>query len=180
MKKSTKQHEQQKKHKSPSLKLLNTFDHLTWLWNLERIKWLWMCLWNVFFALVLNEESEMVGWLKWWWLGVFIALTTILAFGWLLCRWAHRTVRWCTGHSTVHCPVHATSADRWCLEWLTIEVVCPFPAPDSPVRPVVAYCLLTSCAADYRRSPTVDRWWSRRCSEGSPDSPVAHRTVKWN
>jgi hypothetical protein len=28
MKKATKQQEQQKKHKSPSLKSLNTFDHL--------------------------------------------------------------------------------------------------------------------------------------------------------
>jgi hypothetical protein len=28
-----------------------------------------MCFWSVFFALVLNEESEMLGWLEWWWLG---------------------------------------------------------------------------------------------------------------
>jgi hypothetical protein len=26
-----------------------------------------MCLWSVFFALVLNEESGMLGWLEWWW-----------------------------------------------------------------------------------------------------------------
>jgi hypothetical protein len=54
-----------------------------------------MCLWSVFFALVLNEESEMLGWLEWWWLerGVFIAPTTILVVGTLLYRWAHRTVR---------------------------------------------------------------------------------------
>jgi hypothetical protein len=38
MKKSTKQQKQQKKHKSPSLKSLNTFDHLIWFWNLERIE----------------------------------------------------------------------------------------------------------------------------------------------
>ena len=38
-----------------------------------------MCLWSVFFALVLNEESGMLGWLEWWWLGVFIAPTTIPA-----------------------------------------------------------------------------------------------------
>jgi hypothetical protein len=29
------------------------------------------------FALVLNEEVAMLGWLEWWWSGVFIALTTI-------------------------------------------------------------------------------------------------------
>jgi hypothetical protein len=28
-----------------------------------------MCLWSVFFALVLNEESGMLGLLEWWWLG---------------------------------------------------------------------------------------------------------------
>jgi hypothetical protein len=36
--KATKQQEQQLKHKSPSLKSLNTFDHLTRFWNLERIE----------------------------------------------------------------------------------------------------------------------------------------------
>jgi hypothetical protein len=55
---------------------------------------LWMCLWSVFFALVLKVESGKLGWLEWWWLGVFIAPTTILAVGWVLCRWAHRTVRY--------------------------------------------------------------------------------------
>jgi hypothetical protein len=40
-----------------------------------------MCLWSVFFALVLNEESGKFGWLEWWWLGVFISPTTILAGG---------------------------------------------------------------------------------------------------
>jgi hypothetical protein len=28
-----------------------------------------MCLWSVFFAIVLNEVSGMLGWLEWWWLG---------------------------------------------------------------------------------------------------------------
>jgi hypothetical protein len=27
-----------------------------------------MCLWSVFFALVLNVESKKLGWLEWWWL----------------------------------------------------------------------------------------------------------------
>jgi hypothetical protein len=52
-----------------------------------------------------------------------------------------------TRHSIVHCPVRATSVDRWGLELLTVEVVCPFGAPDSPVRPVIAECLLNSDAA---------------------------------
>jgi hypothetical protein len=31
------------------------------------------------FALVLNEKCRRLGWLEWWWLGVFITPTTILA-----------------------------------------------------------------------------------------------------
>jgi|SRR5688572_22801225 hypothetical protein len=69
----------------------------------------------------------------------------------------HRTVRWCTGHSIVHCLVSATPADRWGLERLIVEVFCPFAAPNSPVRPVVADCLLTSDVSDRARSRTVDR-----------------------
>jgi hypothetical protein len=120
----------------------------------------------------------MLGWLEWWWLGVFMALSTILAVGWLLCRWAHQTVRWCTRHSTVHCPMCATSADRWGLERLTVEVICSFPAPDSPVRPVVD-CLLTSGAADCAQSHSQPLGEVDRCSVVSSDSLVAHRTVWW-
>jgi hypothetical protein len=46
-----------------------------------------------------------------------------------------------TRHRTVHCPVHAISPDRWGLELLTVEVICSFGAPDSPVRPDIADCL---------------------------------------
>jgi hypothetical protein len=75
--------------------------------------------------------------------------------------------------------VRATSVDRWGLELLTVEVFCPFGAPDSPVRPVVADCLLTSDAGDCGCSPAVDRWQSRTLhrgltgqSSGTPDSLV--------
>jgi hypothetical protein len=54
------------------------------------------------------------------------------------CRWAHQTVRWCTGHCTVHCPVSATSVEHWGLELLTVEVFYPLAAPVSPVYPDVA------------------------------------------
>jgi hypothetical protein len=38
------------------------------------------CVFGVFsFALVLNEKCRRLGWLEWWWLGVFIAPTTIPA-----------------------------------------------------------------------------------------------------
>jgi hypothetical protein len=42
-----------------------------------------------------------LGCLEWWWLGVFIALNHHIAVGEAVCRWAHRTVRYATGH----CPV---------------------------------------------------------------------------
>jgi hypothetical protein len=38
-----------------------------------------LCLWSVFFALVLNEKSEKLGWLEWRWLGVFIVFNHFLA-----------------------------------------------------------------------------------------------------
>jgi hypothetical protein len=38
----------------------------------------WLCLGVYAFALVLNVEFRKLGWLEWWWLGVFIAPTTIL------------------------------------------------------------------------------------------------------
>jgi hypothetical protein len=124
--------------------------------------------------------------LEWRWLGVFIAPTTILAVGWLLCRWAHQTVRWCTGHSTVHCPVHATSAVRWGLEQLTVEVVCPFTAPDSPMVHRTVQCDLTSQIVVWLPAlqtegavPQSTVSGVDHCSEGLPDSLVAHRTVQW-
>jgi hypothetical protein len=40
-----------------------------------------MCLWNELFALLLSVESGKLGCFEWWWLGVFIAPTTILAVG---------------------------------------------------------------------------------------------------
>jgi hypothetical protein len=88
------------------------------------------------------------------------------------CRWAHRTVRWCTGHSTVHCPVSATSADRWGLELLIVEVFYLLVTPDSPVRLVIADCLLTSSTTDCARSRAVDRWAKLTIA------PLSHRTVR--
>jgi hypothetical protein len=51
--KETKQQEQQMKHKSLSLKSLITNDHLSQLWNLERLEAL-IVSWNGLLALVLN------------------------------------------------------------------------------------------------------------------------------
>ena len=66
-------------HKSLSLKLLNTFDHLTWFWNLERIE-CFECVFGVYFLLLYwmrrvgcLDGLNYGGW------GVFIAPTAILA-----------------------------------------------------------------------------------------------------
>jgi hypothetical protein len=101
--------------------------------------------------------------------GVFIAPTTILVVGSLLCRWAQRIVQWCTGHSTVHYLVRAMLADRWGLELLTVEDFCPFGAPDSPVWSGIADCLLTSDGQTVAQS-TVGK--IDCCFMGLPDCPV--------
>jgi hypothetical protein len=62
------------------------------------------------------------------------------------CRWAHRTVCWCTGHGTFHCPVRTTLADSWGLERLAVEVLCPLAASDSPVRS--DFAVLTSALSN--------------------------------
>jgi hypothetical protein len=72
-------------HKSHSLKSLNTINHLAWLRDLERIE-SFECVFGMYsFALVLSVESEKLGCLEWWWLGIFIAPTTILVVGCVLC-----------------------------------------------------------------------------------------------
>jgi hypothetical protein len=40
-----------------------------------------LCLWSLFFALVLNVKVEKLGWREWRWLGVFIASNHFLAVG---------------------------------------------------------------------------------------------------
>jgi hypothetical protein len=92
------------------------------------------------------------------------------------CRWAHRTLRCCIGHGTVHCPVHATSTDRWGLERLTVEVLCSLAAPDISVH--YNFVALTSalCTSTVHRSRLLDI--VDRCSVGSPDMYGAHRTIR--
>jgi hypothetical protein len=122
--------------------------------------------------------------------GIFIASNHFLAISWLCYRRAHRTVQWRTGHDIVHCPVRATSADRWGLERLTIEVLCPLVALDSSVahrtvwwhtRQSGAFWLRSSdfcsvqcslvSAGDHWRSWSLLRWLIRP-SGGTPDNPV--------
>jgi hypothetical protein len=105
--------------------------------------------------------------LEWWWLGVFIAPTTILAVA----------IDGHTRHGTVHCRVRAMSADHWGLEWLTVEVLCPLAAPDSPVR----YDFVVLTSALYTVHPSAQstvrhRWPLLRWITGQSG---AHRIVRW-
>jgi hypothetical protein len=88
-------------------------------------------------------------------------------------RWAHRKVRWCTRHGTVHCPVRAMLADCWGLEWLTVEVLCPLAAPDSPVRSDLAVLTSDFCTVHCSLVSAVDRWVHLTVA------PLAHRIVWW-
>jgi hypothetical protein len=69
------------------------------------------------------------------------------------------------------------SADRWGLERLTVEVLCPLVAPDSPVTHRTVRCVLTSALCTVHRSRLLGA--VDRCSVGSPDMSGAHRTVRW-
>jgi hypothetical protein len=83
---------------------------LSWFWSLEGIE----CFDYVFgvfaFALVLNVKMWKLGWLEWWWLG---AIYNPNHYSSRCCRWAHRTVRWCTGHNTFHCVPRYPTVGDW-------------------------------------------------------------------
>jgi hypothetical protein len=86
-------------------------------------------------------------------------------------------------HQTLHCslsgechvsqPLGFGAVDHWSL-LSSCGTRQSGGTPDSSVWPIVADCLLTYGNADCVRSRAVDR-----CSVVSPDSPVAHRTIRW-
>jgi hypothetical protein len=91
---------------------------------------------------------------------------------------AHQTVRWCTGQGTVHCPVRATSAHRWGLERLTVEVLCLLAAPDTPMCSDFAALTSNLSTVHFYYTPQSTVGAVNRCSVGSPDMSGAHRTVR--
>jgi hypothetical protein len=139
-------------------------------------------------ALVLNAKCWKLGCLEWWWLGVFIAPTTKIAVGEGYCRWAHRTV-WCaTGHCPVRQPRHPT------VRVLTVSTVGALTAwatersgatPDShcslsgaPSDAALTLRELSTHCSRCRRPLESTIALGSRCSAGTPDSPVTHRTVR--
>jgi hypothetical protein len=104
---------------------------------------------------------EMAGW------GVFIASNTNRAVGEkLLLSAAHRTVRWCTGHRTVACPVRLVVA---LSEQVTVAPQA-FHTGQSGPHTGQSGGLLFGCHLEL----AVGLWFP-----GAPDSPVCgHRTVR--
>jgi hypothetical protein len=99
---------------------------------------------------------------------------------------AHRTVRWCTRQDTVHCPVRATSAHRWGLEQLTVEVLCPLAAPDNPVahrtcpmRSDFAAPTFDLHTIHFYCTPQSTVGAVHRCFTGSLDMSGTQWTVRW-
>jgi hypothetical protein len=85
------------------------------------------------------------------------------------------------------CLVHATSAyplGFWEVErWSALSSSCTRQSGATPDSPVPSdFCTLTSTFAlfivEHILQSTVGI--GSRCSTGSPDSPVAHRTVQWH
>jgi hypothetical protein len=72
--------------------------------------------------------------------------------------------------------VRVTSPNRWGLEWLTVEVICPLAAPDSPVRSDFVVPTSDFCSDHYSLFIAVDRW-VQLTVVGSPDSPVNYSGV---
>jgi hypothetical protein len=72
--------------------------------------------------------------------------------------------------------LHATSANRWGLELLIVEVLCPLAAPDSPMRSdfaVLTFALFIVPSSAQSTVGEVDR-----CSVGSPDNQMVHWIVQ--
>jgi hypothetical protein len=131
--------------------------------------------------LVLNAICWKLGCLKWWWLGVFIAPTTKPTVGEAVCRWRiehcpvrqsrHPTVRvltvstvgaltsWGTGQSGAAPDIHCSLSGAPSGAALTL-------------RKLSAHC--SRCRRPLESTVAL----LSRCSAGTPDSPVTHRTVR--
>jgi hypothetical protein len=124
---------------------------------------------------------------------VFIATNQIVVVGEGCWRWAHRTVRCVTGH----CPVcRHVSQPLGLGAGQPLEALSSCGTEQSGAAPDW-YCSLSGASLTLRSALSrtvlhcstvsatfaVDRCASSRCSAGTPDSPVAHRTayrtVRW-
>ena len=118
-------------------------------------------------------------------LGVSIASTTKTTVGGGCCRWAHWTVRCATGHYSVRQPRHPT------VRVLTVSTVGALSSSGTGQSGVAPgrYCSLSgvpltsalTCVAncsDVRGTVQSTVALKSSCSTVTPDSLVAHRTVR--
>jgi hypothetical protein len=117
--------------------------------------------------------------------GVFRALNHHIAVGEAVCRWAHRIVRCATGHCPVRQPRHPTVR---VLKILTVGALTSCrtrqsgAAPDrccslsgAPLMPALTSARTVHALFMLLQTTIVlDSFYSA----GTPDSPVAHRTVR--
>jgi hypothetical protein len=144
-----------------------------------------LCLVLNAIALVWGLKAENLDTVNGGWLGVFITPTTKIAIGGGCYRMAHRTVRCVTGHCLVRQPRHQTVRVRP-LELLTTgppdsPVVHRTGPVDCPVRLLAPALTSARAGAHYNAFNVLCRRplaRSSRCSAGTPDSPVLHRTVR--
>jgi hypothetical protein len=153
---------------------------LRWIRDLERVSSLEMCHGVNALALVLNVISEKLGFQRMWWLGGIYSpqplcscWTRLLAMGAPDSPVRHRT-------GTVHCPVHATSAQMLGFWAVDVGVVCRLTAPDSLVPHWTFRCPLTLllwlCYALFAFTvhSAVDRCTHRAVAL------LAHWTIRWH
>jgi hypothetical protein len=123
----------------------------------------------------------------WGWLGLFITPTTKPTVGEDVCRWAHWTVRCSTRHCPMRQPCHPTVR---VLTVLTVGALTTWgtgqsgAAPDShcslsgaPSGAALTLHELSAHCSRCRRPLESTVALLSRCSAGTPDSPVTHRTV---
>jgi hypothetical protein len=125
---------------------------------------LWLYLWSVFFALVLNEKSEKLWWLKWWWLGCIYSpqplFQLLLSMGTPDSPMVHRTL-----HCSLSCECHVSrSLGFGAVDCRSLLSSCGTGQSggtrDSPVCSNFADWLLTSDGQTVPQSTIgkVDRW----------------------
>jgi hypothetical protein len=116
--------------------------------------------------------------------GVFIASNHFLAVDYFCWRWAHRTVRWCTGQPlfTVRCVLRQHA--RWGLEWLDRWNSCPIAALDMSGVLWLRYSDLSRALFTTVHLLADDRWrrlpllrWLTGHVRCTPDSPMNYSGV---
>jgi hypothetical protein len=80
------------------------------------------------------------------------------------CRWAHWTLRWCTRHSIVHCPVSAMLVDRWVWSYWPLK------------SSVLLWHRTVRCVLTLQTD-----FCTTDCPIGAKltFAPFSHRTVRW-